>query len=315
MTVNKPLRLIYNPHITDAAVNLALEEYCCRNFDTAHDYLIVYINEASVVIGAHQNPWEEINHQALLNNEIAVYRRISGGGAVYHDRGNVNLAFVTDHHPKKFGNFDYFTQPIIKGLDRFGVGARHAHHNTIEVNGKKISGNAQFTTTKRMLSHGTLLYNSDLALLRYSLDSDFKPVSSKSVASVRREVGNISDFLKAPMAQESFLEKLLDGILAQFPMAEPYALSEAEWDKIYQLADEKYRSWEWTFGHTPPFSFMEHYPEGDLTLPLRVWVKKGYIDRLESEESIVLKEVVPTLSDQLIGQRYHPSYLQQILNR
>lgn len=315
MKNGKPLRLIANPHITDAAVNLALEEHCCRNLDAAHDYLIVYVNDASIVIGANQNPWEEINHQALLNDEIAVYRRISGGGAVYHDKGNINLAFVTDHHPKKFGNFAYFTQPIIKSLSRFDIDAQHAHHNTIEVGGKKISGNAQFTTTKRILSHGTLLYDSDLAFLHHTLDSDFKPVSSKSVASVRREVGNINDFLEAPMVLEPFLEKLLDGILTEFPMAEPYTLSEAEWEKIYQLADEKYRSWEWTFGRTPPFSFMENYPEGNLTYPLRVWVKKGHIDRLESEEKEVNPEIVPTLSHQLIGQRYHPNRVQQVLNR
>jgi lipoate-protein ligase A len=165
-----------------------------------------------------------------------------------------------------------------------------------------------------MLSHGTLLYNSDLALLHHTLNADFKPVSSKSVASVRREVDNISDFLKQPMTQEPFLEKLLEGILTDFPMTDPYTISKAKWEKIYQLADEKYRSWEWTFGHTPPFSFMANYPDGGLNYPLRVWVKKGLIDRMESETQKIHQEVVTALSDQLIGERYDPNRLRQILN-
>ncbi len=309
MIKNKPLFLISYPEITDAAVNLALEEYCFRNLGAGNDYLILYINEASVVIGAHQNPWEEISTEAIANNEIAVLRRISGGGAVFHDQGNINLCFLTDYNTKIFGDFAFFTQPIIKSLNRLGVKARHAHQNTIEIDGKKISGNAQFTNTKRMFSHGTLLYNSDLNLLAHALDSHFKPIDSKSVASVRRQVGNIIDFLERPMALDSFVSGLLQGISKEYRVMKKQELSDAMWADIHQLADEKYRSREWIYGHTPPFSVMENCVYGAKNYPLRVSVKKGLIDHLESADREINHVIGPKLSRQWIGKPYQPNSL------
>ena len=257
-----------------------------------------------MVIGTHQNPWEEINAAVITNNEVAVMRRTSGGGAVFHDQGNLNFCFITDSLPNRFGDFEFFTRPIIQSLNRLDVEARHAHHNTIELDGKKISGSAQFSNTKRMFSHGTLLYNSDLDLLTRVLDSRFEPIDSKSVASVRREVGNIIDFIDAPMDLDCFTSALLEGISEGYGTMEKETLSDAMWAEIHLLAETKYRCWEWIYGHTPPFSVMENGGNG---APLRVRVKKGRIHHIEGDDKMVNQAIVPKLSRLWIGKRYQPN--------
>ncbi|MBK7159525.1 MAG: lipoate--protein ligase, partial [Ignavibacteria bacterium] len=150
------LRLIENNNITDPFINLSLEEYCVRKLDMKDDYLLFYINEPSIIIGKHQNTIEEINAKYVNENNINVVRRISGGGTVYHDKGNLNFSFMTKHSQKSIHNFKLFTDPVIKVLNQMGVNAKLNGRNDITVEERKISGNAQFTDTKSMFSHGTL---------------------------------------------------------------------------------------------------------------------------------------------------------------
>src|SRR5699024_6207864 len=141
---------------TDPYLNIALDEYCLRNFSHGQDYLLFYINAPSIIIGRNQNTLEEINDRYVKEKDIKVVRRISGGGAVYHDLNNLNFSFQTDYDPKSLNNFRKFTRPVIKVLNNMGIDAKLEGRNDIVVDGKKISGNAQFSTSKRMLSHGTL---------------------------------------------------------------------------------------------------------------------------------------------------------------
>ncbi|WP_040932137.1 lipoate--protein ligase family protein, partial [Paenibacillus larvae] len=153
---------IDNQGITDPRINLAIEEYALKYLSTEQTYLLFYINEPSIIIGKNQNTIEEINMDYVKQQELHVVRRLSGGGAVYHDLGNLNFSFITKDDGNSFHNFLKFTEPVIEALRKLGVEAELSGRNDIQVGERKISGNAQFTTRGRMFSHGTLLFHSEM---------------------------------------------------------------------------------------------------------------------------------------------------------
>src|SRR5690625_2453546 len=149
------MKFIDNKGITDPRVNLALEEYVLQNFGEEDTYLLFYINDPSIIIGRNQNSVEEINTEYVDDNGIQVVRRLSGGGAVYHDKGTLNFSFITKDDGESFHNFAKFTEPVVAALNNIGVPAELIGRNDLLVKGRKISGNAQFATRGRMCSHGT----------------------------------------------------------------------------------------------------------------------------------------------------------------
>jgi len=304
---------ISNEGTSDAAVNLALEEYCFRRLDPSNDYLIFYINAPSIIFGAHQNPWEEINSAYVKQENIPVIRRISGGGAVYHDAGNLNYSFITSHSKKTFGRFDSFTRPIIDALNRQDIPAIHAHQNVIQVNGKKVSGNAQFANLKRLMSHGTLLFNTDLRAMDLALGSTLQPVSSKGIRSKKREVGNVSDYLKASKTMDGFVHTLLADLSERYGKMEKYALSDEDWANIHHMANDKYRTWEWVYGHTPKFVIKEPYILDGIDSTVLIHIDKGIIKRIESKAH---SKNINTLRpwSRLIDRRYRPDEVRHVLN-
>lgn len=153
---------IDNKGVTDPQINLAIEEYALKNLDINETYLLFYINEPSIIIGKNQNTIEEINTEYVEGNGIKVVRRLSSGGAVYHDLGNLNFSFITKDDGESFHNFRKFTEPVVTALKKLGINAELSGRNDIEVGGRKISGNAQFSTKGRMFSHGTLMLNSEI---------------------------------------------------------------------------------------------------------------------------------------------------------
>lgn len=215
---------IDNEGNTDPFLNLALEEYILRNFAHQQDFLLFYINEPSIIIGRNQNTLEEINYDYVKREGIHVVRRISGGGAVYHDFGNLNFSFITDYHYDNLNNFRKFTEPVIRVLNNLGVNAELKGRNDIVVNDKKISGNAQFSSVKRMFSHGTLLFDSDLDEVSKALQVKMTKIQSKGHKSVRSRVANISGFLERPMTIDNFRIAILNGLYKERKILKPTTL-------------------------------------------------------------------------------------------
>ncbi|WP_028552614.1 lipoate--protein ligase [Paenibacillus sp. UNC451MF] len=267
---------INNQNITDPALNLALEEYALRNLPIENDYLLFYINKPSIIIGKNQNTAEEVNRDYVEANGVHVVRRLSGGGAVYHDLGNLNFSFITRDDGKSFSNYRKFTEPVVQALHQLGVQAELSGRNDIQVGERKVSGNAQFSTKGRMFTHGTLMLDSQIENVVSALNVNPLKIQSKGFKSVRSRVANISEFLSKPMTITEFRQYLLNSI---FGGAEPteYILTEEDWSAVRKLADERYRSWDWNYGQSPAFNVhsMKRLPAG--TFDVRLDVVEGYI--------------------------------------
>jgi lipoate-protein ligase A len=295
---------IENEGITDPRINLALEEYCLRNFDSGQDYLLFYINQPSIIIGRNQNTLEEINHEYTDEKGIYVVRRISGGGAVYHDFGNLNFSFMTDYSLESLNNFKKFTAPVIKVLNDMGVAAELKGRNDIVVDDRKISGNAQFSSGKRMFSHGTLLFDSQLSEVANALNVKMSKIESKGHKSVRSRVANISEFLTDKMDIKTFRATILKGLYEGKEDFETYHLSPEEWEGVYKLRDEKYGTWEWNFGHSPKFNIkrVRRFDIGEIDL--RIFVDKGIIKEFKVFGDFFGKDPIEDFEHLFLGQRY-----------
>lgn len=305
---------IDNEGITKPQVNLALEEYALRNFGKSEDYLLFYINEPSIIIGRNQNTLEEINDEYVRKNGIHVVRRMSGGGAVYHDLGNLNFSFITEYKKENLNNFRKFTKPVINVLKSLGVPAEMSGRNDILAGGRKISGNAQFSTGKRMFSHGTLLFTSDLDEVTNALNVKMSKIQSKGHKSVRSRVANIIEFLESDMSVRQFKELLLEGLYEDRESFETYRLTESEWKEVHALKEEKYGNWDWNFGKSPKFNIQRtrRFPVGEIDL--RMDVHKGYIKNLKVYGDFFGKEPVEEIEELLKGVRYHPEDLTNTLS-
>jgi lipoate---protein ligase len=293
-----------NQNEHDPAVNLALEEYILRQQQTGEDLLIFYINAPSIIIGRHQNTLEEINRGYVERHGIYVVRRLSGGGAVYHDLGNLNFSFVTNYRRENFQNFKKFTEPVVRALVALGVPAELSGRNDILVEGRKVSGNAQYVSGSRMVSHGTLLFNTDLSQVSAALNVDSGKIASKGIKSVRSRVANISEFLPQPLTIDRFRDHLLATYFEEASDIPIYPLTAQDWTAVHQLADERYRSWEWTYGHSPDFNVQkkQRFPGGEIDA--RLDVRQGVIQSIKFYGDFFAEVEPDGLEQLLVGVRY-----------
>ena len=301
------MHFVDNENHTDPRLNLAIEEHLLRNLDMPDPILLFYINEPSVIIGRNQNSIEEIDPVYVKTQGIHVVRRLSGGGAVYHDLGNLNFSFITPDN-KHLHNFAKFTEPVINVLNEFGVAAELRGRSDIFTGGKKISGNAQYASSGRMFSHGTLLFDTDIAEMLKALNPRQATIESKAVQSVRNFVTNIRELLVEEMDIHGLKQALLAGIFGSGEIP-TYRLTAADWQQIDQIAAERYQLWDWNFGRSPNFNVQksEHTPDGKLDV--RLEVVKGFIQALKFYGDFEGKREVAELEKCLIGLRYDPDDL------
>lgn len=262
-----------NKGITDPRINLAIEEYLLKTMDVEKDpFLLFYINEPSIIIGKNQNTSEEINTDYVDSNGIHVVRRLSGGGAVYHDHGNLNYSFITVDDGESFRNFRKFTEPVVQALQKLGVNAELSGRNDLMAEGRKISGNAQFSTKGRMYSHGTLLFNTEVEAVVSALKVSKEKIESKGIKSIRSRVANISEFLEEPMSVTEFRSAILHSIFDGEEKVRYYELTEQDWDGIHEISKERYGNWDWNYGKSPKFN-MKHsnrFQVGGIDVRLQV---------------------------------------------
>lgn len=259
---------------TDPYYNLAFEEYVLLHH-TEGDILMLWQNDNAIIIGQNQNTEAEIDADFVQAHGIRVVRRSTGGGAVYHDLGNLNYSFITDSEGSVAHAGERFAKPIVESLKGLGLDAEASGRNDILVGGQKVSGTAQRRSGGRILHHGTLLFDSDPAMIAGALKADPAKFRSKAANSVRSRIGNIRSFLQEDMTMQQFWDYLTESLSAQeYVKAD---LTEEEKAEVRKLRDEKYATWAWNYGQSPAFDYRhrEHWPGGSLEVLLKV--EKGVI--------------------------------------
>ena len=298
---------------TDASRNLALEEYVLRHRMADDDLLLFYVNAPAIIIGRNQNTIEEIAPDVVAERGIQVVRRVSGGGAVYHDLGNLNFSFMTRDVSGRFNRYDRFNGPVVDVLRDLGVPAEIGGRNDILVDGRKISGNAQFATPDRMFSHGTLLVHSNLDDVTAALRPRPGKVESKGVKSIRSRVANINEFLTPPLGDgqpalgvRELRERILERIFGTRDRSAipSVALTDDDWQKVSELRATKYAAWSWNYGENPPSNVQrsQRFPAGEIDL--RFDVHHGRISGLRIFGDFMGRRDVAELEARLRGVAY-----------
>ncbi|MEG0310922.1 MAG: biotin/lipoate A/B protein ligase family protein, partial [Eubacterium sp.] len=244
---------INNTAYTDPTFNLAFEEYVFESMDQNETYFLLWQNDNAIIIGKHQNTIEEINPIFVKENNIKVVRRLTGGGAVYHDMGNLNFTFIVNNDKGKPFDFQTFTKPVVKALQKLGVNAEFNSRNDIAIDGKKFSGNSQYAKRGRVLHHGTILFNSKLETVQNALKVKNDKIKSKGVKSVKGHVTNIIDYLEEDYTLDDFKKVLVDYMFEEEKLQEK-TLSDTDISAIEKLQAEKYATWEWNYGKSPEYN-------------------------------------------------------------
>ncbi|WP_147802978.1 lipoate--protein ligase [Alkalicoccus halolimnae] len=306
---------IDNENVTDPGINLALEEYALRKLPTDDSYLLFYVNKPCIIIGKNQNTHEEINKKFVDDNDIQVVRRLSGGGAVYQDLGNLSFSFLTKDDGNSFSNYAKFTQPVIEALEELGVNAELSGRNDIQVGERKISGNAQYSTKGKMFSHGTLLLDVEMENIVDSLNVNEEKIRSKGIKSVRARVANINEFLEEKMNVEE-LKKMILSYIFKDGNIPTYKFSDHEWDEIKELSAERYKNWDWNYGKNPKFDLHRSKRfEGAGTVDVRLNVGKGKITECRIFGDFFGVGEIEDLENLLKDTTYEKKALQEALSK
>lgn len=266
---------------TDPRWNLAMEEYVFSHLDPKQTYFMLWQNHNTIVIGKNQNTVAEVNAEYVKEQDITVVRRLSGGGAVYHDMGNLNFTFIADADKMNEINFERFCLPVIQTLRQLGVPAERNGRNDMTINGKKFSGNSQYTKNGRVLHHGTLLFSSNLDVVSKALHVNREKLQSKGISSVSSRVCNISDHLPRNIILTEFKEALLRNILGN-SNAEPYVFSTEDLSAIAEIKASRYDQWDWNYGYSPRYEITKRQRiEGCGTLEISYAVDRGVLQGIQ----------------------------------
>ncbi|MCT4603227.1 MAG: lipoate--protein ligase [Marinifilum sp.] len=284
----------------DPYFNLACEEYLLKNYD--EDFFFLYINQDSLIVGKHQNTLAEINLERVNEENIPVVRRLSGGGTVYHDFGNLNYCLIKKGEKGKLVDFKAYSSPIIKTLQKLGVNAKFEGKSDLTIAGKKFSGNASHVYKNKVMQHGTMLFSSDLKRLNQLLKVNPLKFKDRGVRSIRSRVTNISDYLSSPISIAEFAGLVTQEFATAYPNSKMFSFSAIDIDQIEKLKSEKFHTWKWNYGYSPNYKFEKlcNYPSGKI-LEIEMQIEKGIITDIDISGNCIKKNDFNTFIETIKG--------------
>lgn len=313
----------YRMKSNDIRTNLATEQYLMNNVNFDEPLVLFYIQKPCIIVGRNQNTLEEVNSKYVKEHGITVTRRISGGGAVYDDLGNISFSFVVNSDNENFGDFKKLTAPIIDALHDMGATtADISGRNDLLVDGKKFSGNAMYTKNDKMFSHGTLAYDVDLDVLTKALNVPKDKIQSKGIKSVRSRVTNVKPYLKKEfqnLTTEEFRDRLILELFHANRMSEiadkEYQLTDEDKAAIQDLNDKYYFNWDWIYGKSPDYQVKnrKHFTMG--TVDVRYNISAGKINNIDIFGDYFGQKDSDDIKQALMGQEFKSSNIIDILNR
>lgn len=304
--------LYINNEVTDPYYNHALEEYFLKN--SQEECFILWRSSPCILIGKNQNAYSEINIDYVKEHKLPVVRRLSGGGAIFNDLGNILFGFISNNPTNTFADFERFTKPIIAALRELGINAVLSGRNDITIDGKKFSGNAQAKHGNRIIHHGSILYSSNMSDLSAALNVRPIKFQDKSIKSVASRVTNISEHLENPMDVVEFKNYIMSYIMKTNPSASIYTLTQEDLQHINKIRNEKTSTWEWNFGNSPKYSLINEkkFPGGIVELNLNV--KNGIINDIKLYGDFFGQEDIAIIETALRGIRHNEEDIRDALS-
>lgn len=261
-----------------APFNIASEEYLLNR--CSEDVFLLYRNAPSIIVGRHQNTLAEINYDYVQEHSIPVVRRLTGGGTVFHDLGNLNFSFIMLGTGDDVRNFAKYTAPVLSALRELGIDARLEGRNDLTIDGLKFSGNAKAVHQGKTQQHGTILFSSRIADLSQALNANPLKFTDKAVKSVSKRVTNVCDHLRHPISLDEFILLIQKHVRLLYPAAREYAFSAEDEQAIQELVEEKYDTWDWNFGSSPHYNHVKAIRCAAGTLEFHTDVHAGLITAL-----------------------------------
>lgn len=296
-----------------ASYSFAVEEYIMKNAKFDDEYFMFWRTNPCLMIGRFQNTIEEINQEFAHENHIEITRRNSGGGTVYTDPECWQFSFITFKKDGKAKDFQEFTAPVIAALKELGANAEFNNRNDLNIDGKKFSGNAQYSTVNRFLHHGTLLFNTNLDNLVLSLKVSDEKIRSKGIKSVRERVTNLKPHLSNPeMNSIEFRYEMIKLIKGDM---ETIKLSEQDLDEISNIEKNKFTTWEWNYGASPEFNISKSQRFDGGKLEVQLLVKNGIIRDCKLYGDFFCSGNINEICDSVLGCKYQKSEIENALQK
>ncbi len=295
----------------DPFFNLAAEEFLLKN--SPSEYFMLWRCDATIVVGKHQNTLAEINYPYVKKNNIRVARRLTGGGTVFHDLGNINFTFIQEGEKGKLVDFKRFITPVLEMLEGLGIRAEQGMKNEILLHGKKISGNAEHVYKSRILHHGTLLFNSELHNLSEALKVIPGKYKDKAVQSNRSQVTNIQQYLSRKMNTDDFMLALFSSFKNSSLEINEYVFNQTDIRAIEKLVTEKYNTWDWIYGYSPKYSFENKASIINKWIGIELNVDAGIIQLARITGSYIGNYIASRVAETLIGKKHKEDHIMSVL--